>query len=394
MNKNILYVLFFLSLFSIFNLKAINLGSIDLFLEDIIIFISTLTLFGYIANKNNEINRDLTVKLWYFYIFFIALITTIRYFFGEIEIISFFFILKEIEFFIFFILSYSVGRMLSNGKIAIYVNIIIIPSLVWGALQVILGIKAHYGIGGIGNEAPSISGMSFGVISFIYLYLWLNNKIKKLSIIYFCLYITSSLFVILTVSRGAILAMLCANIFFWGALFVFKNESSKLKYILSSISIILIITILNYFFDFIYLFNTVIERFSRIDQSSNIRFNNWGYLLQHNDSLGWIVGMGKSFPNVITGSSYLQVDNQYIRNIIEMGLIGSVIWFILIFSFIYTVFRANKKVITIIAITFTLLFLVYSMVSEAFQVSRISLLYWAFTGLLIGIIKKEKIIKD
>jgi hypothetical protein len=393
-NKKIIFVLFFLSLFSIFNLKAINLGIIDLFFEDILIFISTFSLFFYMANKNNEINRNLTVKLWYFYILFIALITAIRYVFGEIKIISFFFILKEIEFFIFFILSYSVGRMLSNRKIAIYVNLIIIPSLVWGVLQIILGIKAHYGIGGVGNEAPSISGMSFGVISFIYLYFWLNNKIKKLSIIYFCFYIISSFLVVLTVSRGAILAMLCANFFFWSALFVFRNESSKLKYIFSSISIVLISAILNYFFNFIYLFNTVIERFSRIDQSSNIRFNNWGYLLQHNDSLGWIVGMGKSFPNVITGSSYLQVDNQYIRNIIEMGIIGSFIWFILIFSFIYTVYRADKKVITIIAITFSFFFLVYSMVSEAFQVSRISLLYWAFTGLLIGIIKKEKILKD
>ena len=107
------------------------------------------------------------------------------------------------------------------------------------------------------------------------------------------------------------------------------------------------------------------------------------------DPLYLFVGKGRSFTD--------DVHNQYIRNLIETGIIGSVAYFLLVFVILrssYSDFlRTNDRFVRGLAVGImasTLSLILINITAEAFLVVKISEVYWFFAAIYAASCRLKK----
>jgi len=317
---------------------------------------------------------------------------------------GFFYFLKEIEFFfLYFYLFYHL-KNIDSAKFIIKIWIFLgLVNVGWVIYQLCKGIIGYYGPGAIGEpEGPFPSG-GFFLIIFIFLfnillyyYFKLNiSKLKKAILLAFTVSLTLGVFA--SGSRASGIGLLFAG--FLTILFYFLKEKKKLKVFFITILVFIIFATVFIFF------LTKIPAAKRLigleaffwelsAKDSSTRFSIWKTqtLEAFKHPLFLFFGYGKSAALV-----YEESHSQYVRNLVETGFIGSIVFLFLIFviikkSFKGFLFKKNPFIIGLSSGLFvaTLTMLLISIPAEAFIVVKIAETYWFFAAITMAVLASKK----
>ena len=311
---------------------------------------------------------------------------------------GFFYFLKEIEF--FFLYFYLFYHLKSLGSVKFIINTWILLGLVnvsWVVYQLIKGIKpgvGAYGPGFLGEPLGPLPSGGFFLILFVFflnilIYYFLNLNISKFKKgILTVTAISPAIGVFSSGSRASFLALILTFLFY-------SFKKGFLKTFLLGFLIIIFISI-------IFISSPLEKRFLNIEQifwnlspeNPVSRTSIWISQLSEASKypLFFLFGLGKSTV-LISEESH----SQYVRNFIETGIIGSLIFLILIFVIIkksWQGFSSRKDSLLIglssglLVVTLTLLFI--SISAEAFLVVKIAEVYWFFAGLTMATLTFSK----
>lgn len=383
-----------LSLFSLILIPSLLLipefpiGEMDFRFEDFIVIFLTIGLMYTwlnIEDKTKILPRSILIPLT-IYLVYSFLLTIIQMVIKETHPIYLLFFLKEIQYFIYFIVFCYLSSNISNftdkaKKILLLVSIV---TILWGIYQITFrNIIGYYGIGIISTPTASQSGIAFFLVTFILFYLS-STAHKKLTRLYIsCLALLSTILTIGTVTRTSIVVL---GIFLFMYVFfsLFRKKWNFIKiYFITSIGMIIIPISYLLSKD---LFTFMLERFSRFRLGMEERINIWDRYLNNIDVFGLIFGNGKGYMQVIIGSFVLKADNQYVRLIVEIGYFGLILWIVLIGSIIIFSIKNFKNNYTdsMFLLILTISFLVIGLTQEGYMVTIQASLYWILTGFFVG----------
>lgn len=321
------------------------------------------------------------------YFFYLAFVNLIYIHMGFYNFNSIFYILKEFEYIIamfLFIYIYINYKSLFEKLFTFFV----VLNILYGYYQIFIGEVSFYGIRSITTRFPAGSGAVYFICS-IWLYFLFINKKKK---IYLLLSIMSVFLIFATVSRTNIIGI---AVFLISHLFIklinLIRENSKINslyFVYFSFLIILIVSSL-FFLDVfpsnnIYL-NTIEQRFSVIFDQFDYRIqkqiNQYDILLRGSIS-AHIFGRGKGSPEILMDYRALGVDNQFTRLVFEMGIIGALLWFIMLFILSYNIICLADKKNTYLFSSFLLSYMAMGMGLEVLQTTIPGIWFWTFIGIL------------
>ena len=368
---------------------------IEIRIEDILlIFFGLIWIIGLLISKRKKLCKPplfTPILVWLSVSFFSLLINLIL---GNIELArGFFYFLKEIEFFfLYFYLFYHI-KDISSAKSIINFWVIL------GGLNVLLIIfqlfqKFHFGKYGPGmlmEGGPFPSG-GFFLITFTFLlnillhYYFSCFDISKLKKIILTLVILSlAIGVIASVSRISIGGLVLSVIL---SVFLYQLRNKKVKSFFISFLVILIL--LGMFYIFIEK-TSYFLRFSqnRVPRNLNTRINIWKNQITAfpNNLFHVLFGLGKSVY-LFTEESH----NQYVRNFIETGIIGSLVFFVLIIAILKTSWqnfiKSKNNLLAgtsagVLVSTLSMLFV--STMNDAFIVVKVNEVYWFFIAITAAI---------
>lgn len=387
-----------------FSLGTIEGGrSIDIRIEDILIVILGLVwIASFLISGKKKTGKPplfLPILAW----LSIGLISVLtNWIFMNIGFSKgFFFFLKEIEFFfLYFYLFYHI-RSLNSAKFIVKTWIILgVISILLILLQFTISMKyGEYGPGLFIERGPLPSG-GFFLILFanlfnIFLYCCSGLNISKIKKTILALAVLSLIIgVISSGSKTAILGLVMATIL---SLFFYQMKHRGLKPFFIGLVALFVIGGLFYVISkkIPYILSTrtpIASLFSRVEiwqrQFAAFPENPFNILF----------GLGKS--------AFLTAEeshSQYVRNFIETGIIGSLIFLFLIFIIIkksFQGFSLEKDPFLVglssglLVATLTLLFV--SISAEAFIVVRIAEVYWFFAAITMAALslKKQKNVRN
>jgi len=301
---------------------------------------------------------------------------------------GFFYFLKEIEFFfIYFYLFYHLKR-LSSVKLAIKIWFVVgLMNILLIFYQFARGFRyGEYGPGLYKEIGPFPSG-GFFLILFanlfnIFLYYHRQLKISRFKkIVLLILIFSLTIGIVASGSRAAVMGFVLVII---SSFFLYQIKTKNIKALLASLFILCSFGATTYLISFRvhYLQNLQPHRLLR---SFNSRDVIWQAQLQKipDNPIYYLFGLGKS-AYLYTEESH----NQYLRNFIETGIIGSLIFLILIWAILKTSWRnffkqTDKLLIGLSAglLTSTLAMLLAAIPNDAFIVVKVNEVYWFFAGL-------------
>lgn len=366
---------------------------IEVRIEDILIVILGLVwIANFLISRKKKIKKPpllLPILAWLGIGFFSILTNWIS---GNIELArGFFYFLKEIEFFfLYFYLFYHIKNV-SSVKLVIntwiflgIINVLIIVS------QLTQGIRyGRYGPGLFKEVGPFPSGGFFLILFiflfniFLYYYSRLNiSKIKKF-ILVICI-LSLIIGVISSGSRTAILALILVVAL---SVFFYQLKCGGLKPFFIGLILLLLVGA-----GLIIISEQVsyILALEHLPTSLDERIGIWERQLAafSNSPFNTIFGMGKSVW-LTTEESH----NQYVRNFVETGIIGSLIFFILIFAIIKKAFQGfllgkDRILVGLSAglLVATLTMLLVSIPNDAFMIVKVMEIYWFFTALTMAVL--------
>lgn len=389
-----------------FSLGTIGGGrNIVIRIEDLLLVILGLAgIGGFLLSQKTAINKPplfFPIAAWLGFSAFVLLTNLIL---GNIEISrGFFYFLKEIEFFIFYFYVLCSLKSIDSAQHIIHWWI----ALGVGAMVLILtqffGIIQRYGTYGPSlfmEPGPFPSGgfflILFTALLNIFLYHYLPSSLSKTKKYLLALGIFPlAMGVILSASRTAIIGLV-VGILISALLYQLKRKGSKTIFI----NVFVLLILGGILYTLIYLkpspirdlrpfehfTPTAIERgrvFVWKDQINAFSRYSYFYIL---------FGLGKSV--VLTAE---ESHSQYVRNLIETGLIGSGIFFILIAAILKksgSAFLQNKNPFRVALASGifvnTVVMLVTSIAVEGFLVVRVAEIYWFFMAIGMAVLWKKE----
>lgn len=377
-----------LLLISLFLFPSVTVAGVGLRIEDFITVFLTLFLVYLLFNDYSSVMTPINKPIFY-YISYVVIITVVHVLINNLSSIYLFFAIKELQYLIYFfafvyVMKYEWFRV-NFKKMFLWLSVV---TMLWVAYQLVFNASVgFYGVGLISETGSSQSGGVFFLISMFFLYqININHKWKP-RITYFIMFIGSAGMLFVTMSRTAIMAF--GVVYAIYLLFILFRLSTK-RLLISGYLITLASPL-------IYLLikdeiARVIQRINVIDQSTNTRVDKWNYLLSYVSDLGYIFGEGRGFAQTMTGGLTLGTDSQYVRNIMELGYVGSFLFIIVILSIFIFAFRNLKKFYgeSLFIILITCGFMVMSVTHEVFLVTIQASFYWTLIGAFVGKIIYDK----
>jgi len=306
-----------------------------------------------------------------------------------------FYFLKEIEFFfLYFYLFYHI-KNINSAKFIVKTWIVLgVINVLLIIFQVVKGMQfGSYGPSMFMERGPLPSGgfflILFTILFNVFLYYYLRSDISKIKkiILGFCI-LSLSVGVISSGSRTAILGLALAAIL---SVFFYQLKRGGLKPFF--IGLLTFIVVLGIFF--IVSEKVPYGRSIRYPISAmDLRIRIWKEQIRlFPDNLFYVFfGMGKSV--LLVGE---ESHSQYVRNFIETGIVGSLIFFILIFAIIKKAFQgfsSGKNPILIglsaglLVSTFVMLF--NSIAAEALLIVKPNEVYWFFAAITMATLSFNK----
>lgn len=382
-NYSIFLVLLCLSLIDFFvksNIySSITLGDITFVL---------LIINWFIGMKGKiKLNKVTLVTVMYF-MYFTLQSSILILISDKLNILTFLYITKELIYIsVYFIVIYSFDFNKKSSKSI--VSFFIIITLIYGFYSLATRNITYYGISAIVSNSPSQSGIIFLMCAIISMIFYINTKEK----VYFILIIVSILTTIATISRTAIvgLAIFLASFFSLSLTrkMLTKFEAKKFyKFITLLLLISSVIYILLRFdlFNFTSLYlDKMIDRFMNLSRSVEVRQNmssDYFSSIIGDSGIKLIFGQGKAIPEIFFNRTTLGVDNQYTRFIIEGGLIGIIIWVIMITTWIISIKKNLTMSLKNILYSIIVMYFFIGFGYEFYQVSKSGISIWLILGIL------------
>jgi len=334
------------------------------------------------------------------YCAFITFFSLLNVFFERSAPYSILILGKEIQYYIAFILSLNV---LSNLDIPKVFNFFLFPSLflifIFSSYSMFYGFAGVYGLNYLTEHSPSLSAIMYFncfFLSIVMVHYYKNNK--KINYFFSLLFaIIFFISVIATASRTAVIIIL-----FFLTLYIFVFSNIKTKFLL--ISIIIVFSFLIYFnrleiyeyisnnkpdnliFHMVYgRLNSLLLMFDSIDVIKGARLNSWSLALSKVDYTNIIFGQGRGYFSATDGMKGLGTDSQYTRNIVEIGFIGFLLFFVMIlssFRYLYGKWKA-------LYLVYILSYIIWGVAVEIFLLTKGAQMFWFSTALLLALSRAE-----
>jgi O-antigen ligase len=366
---------------------------IEIRVEDILLVILGLIwIANFLISKRDKIKKPpllLPILAWLGIGFFSVLINWIFMNIGISR--GFFYFLKEVEFFfLYFYVFYHIKNLNSAECI---INLWIIVGVV-NICLIIFQFITDIGYGSYGpsmfmERGPLPSGGSFLILFTnlfnIFLYYYSRLKLSKIKKIILLLSILSlPIGIISSGSRTSILGLILVVVL---SLFFYQIKYGVVKSVFILLGLLIIIGIIFFFVSGKVPYILGLQPEKALG-SINIRSGIWKAQIETmpENLFYYFFGMGKSV-RLYTEESH----SQYVRNFIETGIIGTIVFFILIFAILRRAFHGflSGKGPFLIGLSSglfisTCAMLFMSIAGEAFLVVKINEIYWFFAAITMA----------
>jgi O-antigen ligase len=205
----------------------------------------------------------------------------------------------------------------------------------------------------------------------------------------------SKFIVVLALVAGMLLSLSRTAVLGFGASIGLLLLLSSLRTVLS-VFIFLIITILLWLTlapeIILYTFNVVFGRWGDVSEHAGYRSDKWLELLIYLADRPELLFFGAGFdsPNqLVLGPELghiLAVDNGYVRRLFEIGVVGTVLYFLLLSSIFFSLLKERN---TRAGVTILIFFLASGITAETMQISQSAGLYFLLTGVIFGLSKRK-----
>lgn len=366
--------------------------SISLRVDDLFSIYVGLSLLFLIVNR--KVDYSPLSKPIIYYIVYCLLITVAQMSANNLRIFYMFYFLKEIQYFIYFFFFFNYAKTTDNETLHKTFRLIFGMTFAYGFFQILAGrMTGFYGIGLISEKGSSQSGGAFFIMTMYYLYLFSSTKSKK----YLFMFLAGTVLTLSTISRTAIMALIVCIV----AYLILKMLTSKNT--INSFVSLLIIALIGTIFIYITskfvphsLTANIVSRFDRIGAGSDLRTNKWSDMLGNLDFMTKLFGGGKGYAQVVTGGTKLATDSQFVRQILETGYIGLILWIVIMYKcirFCSVRWKQNQNECTFLVLLICG-FMTMSVTHEVFLVAIQASLFWIMCGSFMGkILKSDNISK-
>jgi len=371
---------------------------LEIRVQDIAMIVMILSCGPLVRMIRRDKNLKQVFVLMLLYIYYIAMSNLVFVAHYGLWARHILYIIKEMEYFVTFFLAIYVYRADHTGLVRKIIKVFVLVNLVYGLSQVAMGKISYYGIGSLVTGAPSASGNVYFMASVLMFYLYLNET-KKSNLLISIIMLALSF---ATVSRTYILASAVFALAFAG-LTLLETVGGRRVRKSSMIMIIFLLTIVigvlcacigldlpgefNRRFSDNPIFNTILGRMNRLVAAFGERANKTSYyyrtFVEDNVSV-WLFGKGKGITEQYFGVSTLAVDNQYLRALIEMGLIGSILWFTVPMWIARELKHKRRTLERKVFLSLFLSYLAASIGTEVFQTTRPAMSFWLVSGILFA----------
>lgn len=397
-----LIVLSIISLIGLLFFPRLLLGSgAKIRLEDIVYFLLLFILLFRILIGRFAIYKEFVLPFIYFlYPFMISLARAV----GGMEW-GFWFIVfwaKEFQYFILFIVFCYLAAANKMKYIFGAIILLIVLNDMVGLYKIIKGINDYYGIGAafIEKDAPSIAGQVYLGCALFASLMWYLKVVQKkyLKVIMFALFVISAVCCLATGSKsnGFGIIIFIVSFFVFHDIFALPGKKMLIRKIVKWGAVIgitgIITSLVIYQWDF-KVFNRInLVRLRNPIESTSARYKydlmpklrKIDGLFDYITGVGYMAGQTNNFQVHFT-SAY---DNQFIRNVLVLGIIGSIIWLIMLGKFGWD-FRGSPRMFVFYC-TMLVSYLAMGNGIESFGASKSGPFFWIITGILIGFNLKEK----
>lgn len=254
------------------------------------------------------------------------------------------------------------------------VDVLALVIIAYGLRELALGRISYYGIGSIGNAtSPSLSGSMY-LFSTIWLHIR-SKLIRRASLRPLVPLIlgAGSLCVVATVSRSSILALFV----YWVSYLSLANLKWIPWLLLGlAISVPLVQSVADASAPggYRYIAAGIIRRVGQVGNAAGERSNKWQKYLGEFSTADMVFGRGKGYPNARDKTIGMGVDSQYVRTIMETGVVGFIVVAILMVYFLYLIYHRGGEIEHAVGVTLAML--IMSIPFEAMQVSKSGGFFW------------------
>lgn len=364
---------------------------------------------AYLINRRREVFHIIgsyMIVMIIMWVFFIVIFSFINSTLRDYPLLNgLIFVGKEMQFILY--LCFFAVFASRNPKFAIVSFIICtIPIFLYSFWQYYQGdYKGYYGIQfpwEVGGGAASSEIGAIAAILFVTAFVIMLNRERILAemghFFNFGIYpitLFALLIVVLTISKSNIIGALAAI----SVILLLRVVSKKMGLISIVIPAIVIIAAF-FIIESNPIFQLILGRFMvLLNFSIPDRVGSWQMLISYQfkdmiyDPAAAIVGFGLSSAGFIMGGKYyslsLGVDNQYVRRLFEVGILGTIIWIVLIASIGKGIINNTKGTVYYtffkeFVMGLFILLIFASIGLEVLQVIRIASVFYALMGILLG----------
>jgi hypothetical protein len=395
--KFFLIVIFY---FCVFFTPKIYYGSIHFRYEDLLTFFLFITVLFTL--KKDYFYVSFTFFIYMAYISFFTLLNVIV---SNANPYSIIILGKELQYFLVFLLIlFSVDKPRLDTMIKFFLTPAIIFVVIFAIFSLYTDNRGAYGLRYVNDIAPSTSAIAY--FNFLFLAIILMfYYFRKNSLFFTYIFLLSAivLFIsfIATASRTAFLVSLLMVV-------LFPFHVMKFRYAVSILILLLLSLLLVYFnrFDIhtyvslnkpdssiFYIvngrLNSLLLLFDNYEVLQGARVNSWKDALSHVNSWNIFFGNGRGFFSATDGMKGLGTDSQVTRNIVEIGVIGTSLFFLTLM----TPLKYLKDIWKSLYILYLFLYLFWSLAAEIFLISKGGQMFWLVCGVLLILSSNEKKIK-
>lgn len=373
--------------------RAVEIRAEDILISLLLIF----SIFSFLIYGKNPIK---IIPLFYLigaWLGINVLSIVANVFFNNLYITrSFFFFLKEVQFFVIFLYVFFYVKSINAVKFLMNTWIFIgLVSALWIIYEIVTGSQYayHYGPNTFIEPEGTISSGGFYLLIFLFLFnvflhYYSDEKIPILKkSILFLIIILPAVGVFSSGSRAALMGFIPAFGFSLLVYLIKKKVAHKnLLLVFNSVLVVIIL------FSITYINAPFLQRFTDIDSAtyeleskhSVSRISIWRDQLKYflDKPLFLPIGFG---TGVVL--KYGESHSQYVRNLVEVGIIGTIIAGVLLAALVkesLKSYRSKDNFVHGISIGFlsaTIAMLFISLTTEPFIIVKVAEVYWFFTGL-------------
>lgn len=368
--------------------------------QDIASILAFAVVFYIVKREERDnISRSGIIVLITVFLVYVIMSNLIFYATGNVDRGFIFYIGKETEFYLCFIITAYYFRNYITGACKL-IKVLIAGTCLYGFYQVFTAKISYYGIGTIFEEAPSLAGTIYLTSSILSFYLYERFSKKKFGKYAVMAYILT----LFTISKTSIIGLNLFYLIFFtlrvaGYITDKDNNTFQINMdkilVIMSLSIFILVVIISGFHSAkatnLFLENKLIlkalERFQRLGSSYSFRSNKAGYYLEFFIGDSWMAilfGCGKGVTEYAFNVDTLAVDNQFARAIIEFGLIGMILWVSVVFLILISLEKSGNKTAFYSGISLFLSYLAMGIGYEVFVVTKAGIVFWFLMGVFIS----------